>query len=423
MTTDLGPVLKAAYPQVVATLTRVLGDMDRAMDVTQDALVTALKKWQVEGVPERPVAWLVTVGRNRAIDQFRREAKAVSLDTSAGSKVVSIVDQAAPEPQDEDVHFSDFDDDLLRLVFTCCHPVLSGPAQITLVLKVVLGLSVEEIARALLTSRASIEKRITRAKARLSEANVEFETPARNEIGRRMDAVLKAIYLLFNEGYSRLADKNLVRSRLVDEAIRLARMTCRATRHNPEPRALLALMLLSAARLPARVDSSGAFVPLAEQDRSLWDAGMIAEGAALIDAIYVARHAPGPYQIQAAISALHSKAESSESTDWLQIVALYEKLKAYDPSPVIGVNQAVALVFAKGAPGAREALDVLHELADEPVLEEYQPYYAALAFAYEATGEVAAAVNAYAKASDLAGSPAQRVYLQQRVRGLQHGVQ
>jgi RNA polymerase sigma-70 factor (ECF subfamily) len=410
---DLGPVLKAAYPKVVATLTRVLGDMDRAMDATQDALVKALQTWQIDGVPANPVAWLVTVGRNRAIDQLRREAKAVSMD----SNVVPIAAEfQSVEFKIDDESLSELEDDLLRLVFTCCHPVLTPMAQITLVLKVVLGLSVEEIARALLTSRANIEKRITRAKRKLAEANVGFATPAGPDIALRINAVLKAIYLLFNEGYSRIFDTNLVRNSLIDEAIRLARMTCRAVRHDSEARSLLALMILSAARLGARVDQAGVFVPLHQQDRKLWDTAMIREGVALIDSVYAARHPPGAYQIQAAISAIHSQAASQQSTDWLQIVALYEKLQEYDSSPVIPVNLAVALAFAGRD---REALARLEQLRANDLLENYQPLQAALAFVYERCKQWESAADAYRHAIALSTSSAQRVYLEQQLAAIQ----
>ena len=235
MADDLGPVLKAAYPQVVATLSRLLGDVDRAADVTQDALVVALQKWQAEGIPRNPVGWLVTVGRNRAVDQYRREAKSVSID----SNVVSIseqVDYSTSTAFDPEDFLHPFEDDLVRLVFTCCHPVLNETAQICLVLKVVLGLSVDEIARALLTSRATVEKRISRAKAKLKQARVEFDTPTVDELDGRLQSALRAIYLLFNEGYTRISDTQLAHNRLMDEAIRLARMTCRALRQNPQPR-------------------------------------------------------------------------------------------------------------------------------------------------------------------------------------------
>lgn len=412
MQQDLGPLLNAIYPKVVATLVRVLGDLDRAMDASQDALVKALQSWQKNGVPENPVAWLVTVGRNGAIDQIRREQRLVSLD----SNVVSIREDtlADDSAEIEELDWLDVDDDLLRLVFTCCHPSLNPQAQIALVLKVVLGFSVEEIARGLLASPASIEKRITRAKKKIRDEEIAYEVPGVNEIPARLAAVLKTVYLLFNEGYTRIQDDTLVRGSLIDVAIRLARITSRLFRDNPEPRALLALMLLSAARLPGRVNNK-VFVPLVEQDRTLWNQAMIREGIALVDAIHVARHPPGAYQIQAAISALHSQAPNSAETDWPQIAALYEKLEQYDASPVVPVNRAVALSFC-GQAGA--ALDLLMSERLVGQLTNYQPYFAALGHVYECLGNIEQAREQLSLALELAQSPPQRRYLEQQIADL-----
>ena len=375
------------------------------MDATQDALVKALQVWQVEGVPDNPVAWLVTVGRNRAVDVIRRDNRAVSLDQN----VVTLVEVESTEELPAEIDWSEVDDDLLRLMFTCCHPLLTQESQIVLMLKVVLGFSVEEIARGLLASPASIEKRITRAKQKLKNEDVQYEVPRAEEIPERRAQVLKAIYLIFNEGYTRIQDQDLARGSLIDVAIQLARMTSRLFRFDPAPRSLLALMLLSAARLPARVGEDGVFVPLEKHDRSLWDQKLIGEGIAVIDAVYAARHPPDAYQIQAAISAIHCQAASVEETDWPQIVALYDKLGEYDPSPVIPVNRAVALCFCD------RAVDAMRELSDASVakqLHDYQPYYAALAFAYERAGLVVEAVEALVTAIDKAPSTAQKSYLQ-----------
>ncbi|MGK0224853.1 MAG: RNA polymerase sigma-70 factor (ECF subfamily) [Limisphaerales bacterium] len=302
MAHDLGPILSAAYPQVVATLIRVLGDMDRATDATQDALVKALQVWGSDGIPDNPVAWLVTVGRNKAVDQIRRDQRSVSYE---GNVVALVSDDKPFESIDyDDVDWQSVDDDMLRLLFTCCHPALPPAAQIVLMLmlKVVLGFSIEEISRGLLASSARVEKRVTRAKAKLRAAEVPYEVPSASEIPVRLDAVLRAIYLIFNEGYTRIQDGSLSRGSLIDTAIRLGRIASRLFRHDPQPRALVALMLLSAARQPARVDGHGVFVPLHEQDREQWNKGMIQEGVAVIDAVYAARHLPGGYQIQAAKS-------------------------------------------------------------------------------------------------------------------------
>ncbi|MEM9621064.1 MAG: sigma-70 family RNA polymerase sigma factor [Pseudomonadota bacterium] len=422
MQAELGPILKAAYPQVVATLTRVLGDMDRAMDATQDALVKALQTWQVEGVPSQPVAWLVTVGRNRAIDVLRRDAKSASWETITGDadNVVHLADEHPAERWSSnldvaEINLSELEDDMLRLIFTCCNPLLTPPMQITLVLKVVLGFNTNEIARTLLTSPATVEKRITRAKQRLKDAEVEYVVPRGEELPERLQAVLRAIYLLFNEGYTRILDGNLMRGTAMAEAIRLGRMTSRLFRHNPEPRSLLALMLLNNARLPGRLDAQGHFVPLHAQDRARWDQAMIREGVALIDAVYAARHPPGAYQIQAAISAIHSQAATAEDTDWPQIVALYGKLAEYDASPVVPVNQAAAMCFVGQT---HQAVELLETLAEAPQLRDYQPYHAACGYAYALVGSRDKARAAYHLAIELANSPPQKAYLQARLKDL-----
>lgn len=405
MQRDLGPVLQAAYPQAVATLIRVLGDIDRATDATQDALVKAMQVWSNEGLPDNPVGWLVTVGRNRALDQLRREQRQVSLDSNV---VVLPVETESVSMEDVTEDYSD-DDDMLRLLFTCGHPALNQNGQMVLMLKVVLGFSTEEIARALLASPASVEKRLTRAKARLKEQDVEYEVPAAADVPERLEVVLQAIYVLFNEGYSRLEDAEVTRSSLVQVAIRLGRIVARLFRYDPRPRALLALMLLAAARLPGRVNAAGEFVPLTEQDRSIWDAQLIKEGVALIDAVYAAKHPPGAYQIQAAISAIHAQADSVDETDWQQIAALYLKLEEYDPSPAVRVNRAVALCYTEALAEAEQLL--LDEKLSKP-LQTYQPYFAALALLYELQSKPQAAVGALERAIELADFAAQRNYLQ-----------
>ena len=414
MSADLGPVLKAAYPQVVASLTRVLGDIDRAMDATQDALVKALQKWPESGVPDQPVAWLVTVGRNGAIDVLRRDAKVVSIDQGNSlERDIGLEDDATIEVNE--LSLSEIDDDLLRLMFVCCDPVLTPTSQITLILKVVLGFSVEEIARALLSSPGNVEKRITRAKQKIKRQANGYPTPRKEDIPARLNSVLQAIYLLFNEGYSRVQDGNLQRSNLVDEAIRLARIACRLIRKHPDPRSLLALMLLNTARMPARMDGHGELVPLLEQDRKRWDANLTSEGLALVDAVFFARHPPSAYQIQAAISALHNKATSADTTDWHQIVGLYAKLSELDPSPVVVINWAAALSMSEDPIGALQRLETLQA---QPSIDRYQPYHAARAHILSQLGQQQEAVLSYKKAIALAGSIPQKNYLQSRLQAI-----
>ncbi|MEM7097484.1 MAG: sigma-70 family RNA polymerase sigma factor [Pseudomonadota bacterium] len=413
MRDDLDSVLKAAYPQVVATLTRVLGDMDRAMDVTQDAVIKALQVWPKEGLPRSPVAWLVAVGRNRGIDQLRRDKKSVGIDNVIAFPE-GISDEGVAADLD-DLVLSELEDDMLRLMFTCCHPALSPLVQITLVMKVVLGFSVEEISKNLLASKAGVEKRLARARKTLADAQADYTVPRGAELPARLQGVLQAIYLMFNQGYSKVMDGQLPRSQLIDEAIRLARITARLMRKHPDPRALLALMLLNAARIPGRFDEEGMLIPLAEQNRQQWDRTMTREGLALIDAIFVARHPPSAYQIQAAVSALHNRAEHSSTTDWSQIVGLYEKLKDYDRSPVVPVNQAVALCLRGDAEAAAQ---VLATVADSAQLQDYQPYYVAAAYVAETLGDSAKAKQAYAIAIDLSQSTAQRAYLEKKSQQL-----
>jgi len=401
MSVELGAVLKAAYPEVVATLSRSLGDIDRAQDATQDAIEKALQQWQVNGVPRHPVAWLVTVGRNKAIDHLRRDARSTSID---GNVVQLLPDSLIVTPSLDDASVSDIGDDMLRLMFTCCHPELTPSTQIMLMLKVVVDFSVDDISRSLLVNRASVQKRLTRAKATLRAAQADYTVPSRAEQAQRIDAVLKAIYLLFNEGYTLIQDTGLVRSSILDQAIRLGRMVSRLFRSDPEPRCLLALMLLSAARLPGRLDERGRFVPLLEQNRERWNQEQIAEGIALVDAVHVARHPPGSYQIQAAISALHSTAPSANQVDWGQIVALYQKLGEYDASPVIPVNHAAALSYAGNHDAA---LALLLNVQESNALNAYQPLFATLGHVYAQIGDCVAARRAWERALELSDSRVQ----------------
>ena len=403
-------VLRAAYPGVVASLTRILGDMDLAMDATQEAMLKALQAWPASGLPDSPTAWLVSTGRNSAYDHFRKTGKLVSLDTHPDYETDNAIWEAPS--------LSELQDDVLRLMFTCCHPNLSPSVQITLVLKVVLGFSTDEIARALLVSVASIEKRLSRARNTLSADGPEYAIPRGEEIPERLQAVLQAVYLLFNEGYTRLQSGDEAQAdaqRLVDEATRLARMLCRLLRRHPDPRSLLALMLLAAARLPARRSVLGELIPLLEQDRTLWDCALSREGVALVDAVFVARHPPSAYQIQAAISVLHNQAASAEATDWAQIAGLYKQLANYDPSPVIAVNEAVALCMNGQCEQARR---MLAASAKDPALVSYQPYYAALAFVSEKLGHQQAAMDNLKQAIALSQSAAQRSWLQSKLDDL-----
>jgi RNA polymerase sigma-70 factor, ECF subfamily len=355
--TDLGWIDKAltgARPKAVAALLRYFRDLDTAEEAFQEACLRALKTWPTNGPPRDPAAWLILVGRNIAFDSARRKAREQELPDE---DKISDLGDAEAEMADrlDDAHYRD---DILRLLFVCCDPVLPSNQQIALALRIVSGLSVKEIARAFLTSEAAMEQRITRAKRRVGGANVPFEVPGAVERSERLAAVATMIYLLFNEGYSSSGGSAHVRAPLCDEAIRLSRLLLKLFAGEPEIMGLAALLLLQHARTPARLDSEGAIVLLEDQDRGLWNKGMIAEGVALIEKAM--RHQrPGAYQIQAAIAALHAEAPRFEDTDWVQIDLLYESLERLQPSPVVSLNRAVAFGRVRGPEAALEKIEPL----------------------------------------------------------------
>lgn len=408
---DFGAVIKAAYPRVIAALTRVFGDIDIAQDAAHDAMFKALDDWRRQGVPDHPVAWLVKVGRNLAIDRLRR--------SRFESPLKDEWDVAGVEPDvaaaAENLHLND---DLLRLLFSCCHPALSEDSQIALTLRVVLDFSVAEIAAALLTQRDAIERRLTRAKARLAarlaNSGVDFRAPVGEELTSRQQAVLRIVYLLFNYGYAHQGSIDVQRQRLMEQAIRLGRLLVRIFVDSAVAKSLLALMLLTSARTAARYGPGGEFVPLDAQDRNLWDWSCIREGRAIIDAVVAARHPPESFQIQAAIASLHSQADGSQ-TDWLQIAGLFQLLERHDPSPVVCVNHAVAIAHA-GDPAA--ALTRLETLRGDSRLGGYQPLAAALAHVYRQLGQLANAHVAYDRAIELADSAPERAWLNRQLNEL-----
>jgi RNA polymerase sigma-70 factor (ECF subfamily) len=349
--------LTSARPQAVGALLRYFRNLDTAEEAFQNACLRALKSWPQHGPPRDPAAWLIMVGRNVAIDDIRRTRKQQPLpdDDQAISDLGDAEDAIA-----ERLDGSHYRDDILRLLFICCHPDLPATQQIALALRIVSGLTVKQIARAFLVSEAAMEQRITRAKARVAEANVPFETPGAVERSERLTAVAAMIYLIFNEGYSASGDTAEIRSTLCEEAIRLARLLLRLFQSEPEVMGLTALLLLQHARAPARFDSEGALILLDDQDRSRWNQKMIAEGLALIDKAMRHRNS-GPYQVQAAIAALHARAEKPEDTDWKQIDLLYGTLEIMQPSPVVTLNRAVAVSKVRGAQVALEMIEPLGE--------------------------------------------------------------
>ncbi len=348
--------LSSARPQAVSALLRYFRDLDTAEEAYQEACLRALRTWPKNGPPRDPTAWLIFVGRNAAVDAVRRGKRQEPLPDEEKLSDLGDVEEATVERLDS----ADYRDDILRLLFICCHPDLPATQQIAVALRIVSGLSVKQIARAFLVSDAAMEQRITRAKARVGAAGVPFETPGAVERAERLAAVAAMVYLVFNEGYSAGAAETRARAPLCEEAIRLGRLLLRLFPTEPEIMGLLALMLLQHARADARFDDQGEAVLLEDQDRTLWKRPLIAEGLALMDKAMRHRR-PGAYQMQAAIAALHARAATAAETDWPQIELLYRSLEALQPSPVVTLNRAVAVSKTAG-PAA--ALDLIEPLAD-----------------------------------------------------------
>lgn len=349
-------VVRAARPQAVGALVRYFRSLDQAEEAFQEACLRALKNWPVNGPPRDPAAWLVLVGRNAGLDETRRRAKSGPLP--ADDQISDLGDAEADIA--ERLDNSHYRDDVLRLLFICCHPDLPAVQQIALALRIVSGLSVKEIARAFLVSDSAMEQRITRAKSRVARAAVPFEAPGAAERAERLAAVAAMIYLVFNEGYAASGGETHVRAPLCDEAIRLARLLLGLFASEPEIMGLVALLLLQHARTAARLDADGAIVLLEDQDRRRWDRDMIAEGLALIEK--ARRHCrPGPYQLQAAIAAVHARAPESSATDWSEIDRLYAELERLQPSPVVTLNRAVAVSKVQGPAAALAMIEPLAE--------------------------------------------------------------
>nr|WP_210270005.1 RNA polymerase sigma factor [Hyphomicrobium methylovorum] len=349
-------MLTAARPRAVAALLRNFRDLDMAEDAFQEACLKALQTWPVNGPPRDAAAWLIFVGRNVALDRLRRSRKEDALPDEAQMSDL----EDAEDSMAERIDGTHYRDDILRLLFVCCNPVLPVAQQIALALRVVSGLSVKEIARAFLVSEAAMEQRITRAKRRVGESEIPFETPGAVERAERLRAVATVIYLIFNEGYAATGGTAHIKAPLCEEAIRLARLLLRLFNAEPEVMGLTALLLLQHARAAARLDAEGAIVVLEDQDRTRWDKGAIAEALIMLEKA-VRHHQPGPYQIQAAIAALHAQAARPEDTDWLQIELLYRTLEQIEPSPVITLNRAVATNKVRGAAAALALIEPLAE--------------------------------------------------------------
>ncbi len=393
--------------RVLATLIRLLGDFELAEEALHDAFAAALDRWQRDGVPANPRAWLVSAGRFRAIDRIRRRAR---QDRSLEKLAEEIETTTGPvQPEDDKA----VPDDRLRLVFTCCHPALPVDAQVALTLREVCGLTTEEIARAFLSSAPTVAQRIVRAKRKIREARIPYETPSPGDLPERLDGVLRVIYLVFNEGYSASAGDSVTRPDLSGEAIRLGRLLVELL---PEPEAsgLLALMLLHESRRAARTTTEGDIVLLEDQDRSLWDRGLIAEGGALVEGALRSGRI-GPYTLQAAISAVHAEAPTAEETDWNQIVGLYGLLARIVPSPVVELNRAVAVAMRDGPEAGLKLVDALLARGE---LEDYHLAHAARADFFRRLGREQEARASYEHAIALARQGPEKRFLMRRLAEL-----
>ncbi|HEY5849643.1 MAG TPA: RNA polymerase sigma factor [Lysobacter sp.] len=399
----LDAIYRSESRRVLATLIRLLGDFDLAEEALHDAFRAAIEQWPQEGVPAQPRAWLVSAGRNKAIDRLRKRARFDASLLAIADRLYSDAGERASD--DEEV-----EDDRLRLIFTCCHPALSADAQVALTLREVCDLTTEEIARAYLITAPTVAQRIVRAKSKIREARIPYQVPSRDELPQRLDIVLQVIYLVFNEGYAATSGESLTRHELCGEAIRLGRLLVDLL-PDPETLGLLALMLLHESRRPARATEDGDLVLLAEQDRSRWDRALIVEGLALIQRIRASRRF-GPYSLQASIAAVHATATGAEATDWVQIVALYDVLLRADPSPVVELNRAAAVAMRDG-PAAGLAL--IEALLARGELQHYPLAHSARADLCRRLGRDEHARASYLRALELTQQAPQKRFLEGRL--------
>lgn len=392
---QIAEIFQGESGRAVATLVRRFGDIDIAEEAVQEAFVEAIRRWPSKGVPPSPAGWIITTAKNRAIDRLRREAQRDDKETES----VRMLDD---EPQEIEI----VEDDQLRLIFTCCHPALETNAQVALTLRLIAGLQTEEIARAFLISESTMAQRLVRAKRKIKAANIPYRIPGDAELPNRLRPVLAVIYLVYNEGHVATTGDELTRSDIAAEAIRLARLLAVLMPDEPEVIGLLALLLLSESRRPARTDAAGELIRLPDQERSLWNQALIGEGQELVR-VCLRRNQPGPYQIQAAIAAVHADARTANETDWTQIVALYDQLLELSPSPIVELNRSIALSQTGDVVGALDAVDTLD-------LEDYHLYHATRGDLLERLDRPVEAAEAYARAVALTTNLAERRHLESR---------